>query len=246
MIKLAVLFATFIVLASGLVCSSEEEKIAKIPPEGVPVMVDYVQEENALKILFEVFNFTDPEPHLPFFMNLKLFGACGLGYCGKNKLFICGNISDNTISLSGCRIIEKKRFSLLILSAEMSSIVHLKNHSLGFKLCEHLSIREDITKSLRECGDVSVDVKACIDYRKGLKLFVLVTGIFICLLIFGVFAVAYNLLQDNEFICETKNLFHAFSLRKLNKLCCPTKNLHNYNPESVVVGPPRSRQAWIN
>lgn len=158
-------------MATGLICSAEEERIALDVTQGTPVLIDYIQDESSLTDLFSFTSYINRKPQLPIFMNLNMFNISGRGICGRSKYHVCGNFSAQAIVLSGCDLLKMKRFMLTVLSIEMTAyFLDSKNSSLGFKACKNQSISNDILQTLRNCQQVLNDVKACVDYRKLSKL----------------------------------------------------------------------------
>lgn len=192
--KTVFLFAFLIASASGLICSNEEKTIARDDNPGKRVMVDYIQNIRDLDTLFEHINYVDRERQLPFFMNFNKFHYA-IGACKKGSYFVRDNVSTESIVISGCELLKKRRFILSILSSAFSeNIIKSKNFSSGFNFCRNQSTSGKILETLRNCDEVSIDMKACIEYGN-LPLSVCIYTTLTFLVVFCVFAFAYNVLQ---------------------------------------------------
>lgn len=195
--RLTFLSIVWIKLSSALICSTEEERIARDVTQGTPIFIDYVQDENGLIDLFEHLNYTDREARLPFFMNFNMFGIHGIATCGHLKYHVRGNISTKSIVLSGCKLLTKQRFVLTILSTSISAyIAESKNFTTGFQLCKNQSISNETMLTLRDCKNVSIDVEACVEHRKS-ESTLWIIGSVISTIAFVGFLIALLLLQKN-------------------------------------------------
>lgn len=171
-------FLYLLQLVSTIICSKKEEVTLR-GDSTRKIMVTEISDAVGLSSIFEVLNYTEHDPHLPFFMTFEnILGLQGLGNCGKPAYFAFVNFTSTYIILYICEVEVERPIVVFFFSSK----TYQRNQALD--ICSNFT---DWKHEERFGNCKATAFRECFNYRQNLK-HGEITGylFFFCITIFAV------------------------------------------------------------